>query len=72
MEAGCVVQGKGRKANRIARKNCALRRGQRRPKLCLGETYAESENFYLRISGLHRRPLSATPSLVATSPQSSH
>lgn len=40
VEAGCMVQGKGRKAKHFARKNCALRRCQRWPKLCLGETHA--------------------------------
>jgi hypothetical protein len=35
-----MVQGKDRKAKRFAGANCALRRGQRRPKLYLGETYA--------------------------------
>jgi len=40
-DAVCVVQGKGRKAKDFASENPSLRRCQRRPKLCLGETYAD-------------------------------
>jgi hypothetical protein len=40
-EAGCMVQGKGRKAKRFAHAKGVHRPGQGRPKLCLGETYAD-------------------------------
>jgi hypothetical protein len=40
-DAACVVQGKGRKALYFASNNPALRPSQGRPKLCLGETYAD-------------------------------
>jgi hypothetical protein len=35
-----VIEGKGCKAKHFARENHALRRGQRRPAYCVGETYA--------------------------------
>jgi hypothetical protein len=36
-----MVQGNGRKAKRFSGKNSALRRGQRRPNLWLGEEHAD-------------------------------
>jgi len=41
VDAGCMVQGNGRKAKCFSGKNSALRRGQSRPMHCIGETYAD-------------------------------